>query len=783
MVSTKTAMEFNPETDVVVGYEGCPYHIKVKNFINKLHEDVRRKIKIRDVNKMPTSHTSPSVYENGNYKFSNSDTIIKAIKKSLTNVSNFGYYLGKTKMVPEKVGVGSRRPRGSKDYIPQPGWGGFSASKGNNRAGNAIPCRESANWLYRDRSPNIPRKKSSFGKAYKGMLPTLKKSFYDWNGRNGFQNLPKSIYDSGNVPLFNRSPYGGAPVGGALPRPYGPRDNALIKGYPAMPVRMSSFGPYMVNSYDSKFGSGPFISPKAHDYYNFGMAPVDRKSEFRPHANRNWKPIYQSYANSELYLPGQNPYSTSKASKKTVKAVRAISRRNNLSFGPNNVGYRNPILMYDNPGGNTYNFLTGRNYYQPCNPKDNNKPLKVKKNNNPTGYLAKAKLYRPGFGGDNPYPLRPVVRGSLTEELPQGARADKENYFNLTNVQKAAIKAEINGLEKTNKVEYNKEDLKVAKGIFKEYQQDKLTKEQKDNLKLIFQLVMLNSHRIIPKHIKSKDLPDYLKLSISPVIRQIVSKCSNHGFELAIEYLSKMSLYRSKIYSERFLINDPEGVDITDVLYNILCDKKIVTDNLFDKPYTLYSNIKTDIKYITMYGTWFIEKYNYKCYLDTFYNKINTNKYAKYLEQITEELKGKMSNPASRMHFGKQKPWVSNKNTPYTTSLNGPEQGTGYKRVGQPLELYTYQNTPYGGYNYPEFSGPRQWLGGYGNKTKKVAKKKVAKKTVSYGTPRPGDTIILSKGKMKILPKVSKPKNKSSAPTRVTPKKTTPKKTILKKTK
>ena len=69
-------------------------------------------------------------------------------------------------------------------------------------------------------------------------------------------------------------------------------------------------------------------------------------------------------------------------------------------------------------------------------------------------------------------------------------------------------------------------------------------------------------------------------------------------------------------------------------------------------------------------------------------------------------------------------------------------------------------NTPYGGYQYPEFSGPRQWMGGFGaaKKTRKVAqKKKTTKKATKKVVPKPGDTIVVGKKGMKLIK--SKKKN------------------------
>ena len=75
-------------------------------------------------------------------------------------------------------------------------------------------------------------------------------------------------------------------------------------------------------------------------------------------------------------------------------------------------------------------------------------------------------------------------------------------------------------------------------------------------------------------------------------------------------------------------------------------------------------------------------------------------------------LKNKPKNFKEFTKFG------SNKKVPLETtglfSSGGESTGSGFLRVAQPLDLYTSMNTP-GGYTYPEFSGPRQWMGGFGN--------------------------------------------------------------------
>ena len=122
---------------------------------------------------------------------------------------------------------------------------------GNNRGGNAIGCKESARWLFEDRSaPPFPirttsrsarsasfglrsQRRRTRGTSQGDIVNTSRDSYYNARGRNGFQNVPRSIYDfdGGNVFTKSYSPYTGARISGILPRPYGNRDNASLKGY------------------------------------------------------------------------------------------------------------------------------------------------------------------------------------------------------------------------------------------------------------------------------------------------------------------------------------------------------------------------------------------------------------------------------------------------------------------------------------------------------------------------------------------------------------------------
>lgn len=264
-------------------------------------------------------------------------------------------------------------PAGNKgEHIPMTGWSGYSYDA--NRGGNANGCSD---WLFKDRPASVRAKYGKFHRrnAY-GVRVENSNMLYNERGQDGFEGVPRSIYGSGNVFLHDYTQASGTP----LPRPYGPRDQAHLRGMPK----------------PNRFGS-----------------------EFIPHPTRTYKPAYVTYANDSLYLPEFQPsQQENEVVKETVAKInqkrmlgygrkrrttvrRKTMKRNRfgmlpLEYGPNNVGYENPFLMYDGAGGNTLNYLTGKNYLPPCTDRTFNK---VQKNNNPTGYLASFGLNK--FGSEN----------------------------------------------------------------------------------------------------------------------------------------------------------------------------------------------------------------------------------------------------------------------------------------------------------------------------------------------------------------------------------------------
>jgi hypothetical protein len=123
----------------------------------------------------------------------------------LLNTVNFGDYSSERRGINIKPS-GTKRMKGSNDFIPQQNWGGFSASPGNNRAGNSINCKESADWLYKNNSaPDFRFGKNKFGNQKDKLLSSVNANFYNHRGKTGFDKIPKGIYEYQGGPIPNYS--------------------------------------------------------------------------------------------------------------------------------------------------------------------------------------------------------------------------------------------------------------------------------------------------------------------------------------------------------------------------------------------------------------------------------------------------------------------------------------------------------------------------------------------------------------------------------------------------
>ena len=372
---------------------------------------------------------------------SNKEIIIDLYKKyqKTQKKSGFGYnYLQpknwKTSLTKTS---GTYRPKGSRDYIPQPGkWGSFSATAGLNRAGNAIPCQDSANWIYKNRAPprfplekmsstspsqrsmkrssasssSIPllmygkskrkssrksKRKSSRKSKYGELLSTVAERKYNKRGINGFDQVPKSIYmyEGGPVANYSYSPYTGARMSGILPRPYGNRDNAAIKGYSNSPYLKGNVNvDKYYNKYPNHFGSSPSFGPFMNQAYTTEstaasneLYPSEFGSSFGPFMNQAYTTESTAAANepfddlnygpfiNQAYNFGRNKKKKTKKKKDGRKmkkckkcgcSVNCKCKNCNFGYSPNLTkmqGYRNAKPLFRphylrnwNPGYNSY---------------------------------------------------------------------------------------------------------------------------------------------------------------------------------------------------------------------------------------------------------------------------------------------------------------------------------------------------------------------------------------------------------------------------------------------
>ena len=319
--------KFKKSKHKIVGRRDCPSFKDALKILNLKQNSSKVITKWKEWKKKGAL-TSPTIILNNKIVATGPNKWKKYLKKYFSIKKNsFGNtFQPRNWKTTNVLGSGSYRSPGSKDYIPQPGWGKFSGSAGANRAGNAIPCQSSSNWLYKDRSsPNFPiqritpkdRRLLMASSMSFGLLPSVSQKTYNHRGQTGFDQVPKSIYmrEGGNVFDRSYSPYSGARKSGILPRPYGPRDQAAIKGYPNSPllrgnIDTKKYYKKYPNRYGSKqrFGQavpfGPFINQHytesstsaANQPMQFGQAVP-----FGPFINQHYTESSTSAANQPMY--------------------------------------------------------------------------------------------------------------------------------------------------------------------------------------------------------------------------------------------------------------------------------------------------------------------------------------------------------------------------------------------------------------------------------------------------------------------------------------------------
>ena len=397
------------QDEYVVGLAKCPWFIKIlkrldipgmskrdhvlldpkKKYIGK----VRKGRKIVSPSIIKLCKSGFSVVANGTHEI---EALVSKIRPRNRDRSGFGNVLNS----------GTYRAPGQSDFLPQPNWGGFSYSPGGNRAGNEQKCdgyntriNTSTRFPKQNKALSHEQKKNIIALTSFGLPRTMRRSYLDQRGKDGFDKVPESIYSNNGDQVFTRdySPYGGARKAGIIPRPFGQRDTAMMKGYP-VPKHLSvdnnsqfgsngsngsaGYGPFINQSYFGSSGSsgsnddgyGPFIN---QSYFGLAPYPDDPESGFRPSpGGPTYKEITQKIPNLV------NPH-----------IETDFGSEFGSHPGPNTVGYRDQFLQYPGSGGNSLNYLTGKNYYAPCDRPINapERNMGVRRLNNPTGYLGSAK--------------------------------------------------------------------------------------------------------------------------------------------------------------------------------------------------------------------------------------------------------------------------------------------------------------------------------------------------------------------------------------------------------
>lgn len=708
---------------------------------------------------------------------------------------------------------------GARDYTPLPNWGGFSASPWNNRAGNAIPCQQSADWLYTDRSSPqfpLPRKRSpkspKFGNQ---MIKSNTNAFYNHRGKSGFKYRPKSIYmPGGSVPTRSYTPYTGAHIGGRLPQPYGPIDNASMKGYPngyALPNgRLTTKRPSRRRS--NKFGMTSFECTNDMGFSLFEQAETSDFTDLTRYTLEQLQCLlHQINCQMEHYTAidcEERLNTLAKYGILVTKAIKRLQRRSNKFGWPFSkpkkkdsiqTDYGNLIYddVYDTKGKSLYTSLFI------------NRSKKLDKIN--LGQLR-------------------ILLKYIEEEI---------NNTYLYSKKPADIRqADRTILERNLKKIYNCEDLQEnlylleiekQKGDEEEDDDSRNSRDSRDDS-------TASHHRWSDSTASSFGY--YEPLDFGPFMNQgyafgadakrynfgeIAANRSNFGYYEPLDYGPFMNQGYSKFGRYFGTENDraqfrPHAIRSWKPNYNSYANKDLYLKSW--NPYqnnTMRSSRQQKVargardvsKAWAMNGSRFgspnlyqMEGPNNASYRPPFHmytegqiggNTVNYLTKRNYLPPCynpkvqrlkvaannnpTGYLANKNVTPVSglrgnrrnhRSRFGmkpwtesskKIPPWVARGSTaqrPYTTQLfsSNDAASSGYTRVGQPLSLYAYQNNPnVGSYNYPEFSGPRNIYGGFGRSRKQ---RKTRTKKNSQSKVQAGDTLVVKNGKIKVVKKKRK---------------------------
>jgi len=411
--------------------EGCPYCNQLLNSFSHdaiEHLPTRRIKRLQDRPKQFEDYSlpiilqyqNPLIFENSKHELRK---IFEKYKKEKGN--SFG---NKSLPASQKLSPNPKR-------APIKGWGSFSYDPRCSYPQSEYYARQGRP---KDGKPSQSfgrKRRVSFGQGLFAKQATLPKEltneWYDKRGNNGFQDRPKTIYkkDGGSVPRGD--PYKEVHTG-ILPRPYGPRDNAAIK----------------------------YAGQK------FGQAPLDEPDQWFPHPIRSWKSGPKTtFANRGLYLAegpkvnsfgqGREGYMDKKrsaviylrncglindeikrfkldtwidqepTSKRVIEKIKGMMKKNSFGNFPDyqvNRSFQPPMVMYGDPGANTYDRLAEKRYLPPYAPDQPpvqrgystpDKKLKVRPNNNPTGWLSNSSVVPVSgtkFGNiELPYHVQPMV--------------------------------------------------------------------------------------------------------------------------------------------------------------------------------------------------------------------------------------------------------------------------------------------------------------------------------------------------------------------------------------
>lgn len=587
------------------------------------------------------------------------------------------------------------------DLTPLPGWGKFSMSPGGNRGGNAINCRQSGRWLSQNRSaPDFPLRRQRmrnqrFGNRnlVRGMPQSSTNKWYSKRGVGGFNARSKSIYaPDGNVFTRSYSPYTGARVGGRLPSPYGPIDTAALKGYP--------------NGYSTPGGRLTTRKPRGGN--NFGWNPFGK--EFVCDVNVDDE--YNQERNRELYAKLKN----SKDINKRICMLKIID---------------NSIKYHDSAGNTTkrdnlisdFKILNER--LQAYIYKKNSYKILKKVNTNDIKYLLsiidripevdcpwsnKAKCnYSAEFRAQD-------LEKSWNNILNERGESSFGNTVFGTEMDRAQFRPHAIRGWGSNYNSWDNQGL-YLKGWNPWQQNTQRSASQRQFAKAAREVNRKWSNNVSFG---------------SPTLSQM-SGPNNVAYRKPFQMYNGGSMLGGNTINwttRRNYLPPCKGPRIPRLKVQ---PNNNPTGYLANKNVTPISYARPRNPEILRYGRRKQRK------------KQRAKRSAFGMKPWTER-------------SGGTKPWVAKgiaAERPYTTQMfsTNDSASSGFIRVGQPLELYSYQNNPnVGSYKYPEFSGPRNFYGGFGQRKRTQRKRKRAQKK----KVKAGDTLVVKNGKVKVKTKSNK---------------------------